>query len=165
MVDSKYPLEQVLSVKKGRVEKAEKIVKEKKRSLEIEQEKLKKVEEERNGIKRHHKDKVDQIRDAFDKGTTSDEVLQKKAYLKVVEERVRKVEGRVVEQTKQVQLAEKALEAAIEELRIKRLEEEKIRLHKTEWEKEMKQELVKEEAKEQDEIGQLLHQSHKRKKN
>ncbi len=159
-----YPLEQVLSVKKDRVEKAERVVEEKKRALEIEQEKLKKVEAERDGVKEHRAEKMQQLREAFDKGTTSDEVLQMKAYLKVVDEKLEKAEARVVEQQKQVDAAEKAVEEAKEELRLKRLEEEKIKIHKEEWAKEVKLELSKKEAKEHDEIGQLMHESQKRQK-
>lgn len=163
MAKIEYPLEQVLEVKKERVKRAEKVVDEKKRALEIEQEKLKKVEAERDEIKRHHREKLEQIRHAFDLGTTSEEVLQKKAYLKVVEQRVNKVEQRVAEQIKQVQAAENALTAAQQELHIKRMEEEKLTLHREEWIKEMKKELAHQEAKEQDEIGQLLYESRKRK--
>ncbi len=61
---SKYPLEQVLEVKKDRVEKAEKVVREKKRLLEVEKEKLERVEKERDLVLHHHNEKLSQIREA-----------------------------------------------------------------------------------------------------
>jgi flagellar biosynthesis chaperone FliJ len=160
----KYPLEQVLAVKKDRVEKAEKVVEEKKRALEVELEKLKKVEEERNRVLKHHNEKLAQLRKALDEGTTSDEVLKMKAYLKVVKEKLAKEEEKVKTQKKQVQIAEQNLEHAKTELKKRRLEEEKISLHKGEWTKETRAEEAKQEAKEQDEIGQVLHESHKKKR-
>ena len=160
----KYPLEQVLHVKRDRVEKAEKVVEEKKRALEIEEEKLRKVKEERDAAKKHRDDKLAQLRKALDEGTTSDEVLQMKAYLKVVEERLVKEEEKVKKQEELVKVAEKALEDAKVDLKRKRIEEEKIKIHREEWEKETKKALSVQEAKDQDELGQLMHESQRRKK-
>jgi flagellar biosynthesis chaperone FliJ len=160
----KYPLEQVLAVKKDRVEKAQKVVDEKKRALEVEKNKLEKLVAERDAVLKHHKDKLAQLRKALDEGTTSDEVIRMKNYLKVVKERLVKEEAKVKAQQEQVRIAEKNLEAARADLQRKRVEEEKILLHKEHWEKEMQAEIAKKEAKEHDEIGQLLHESKKRKK-
>jgi len=160
----KYPLEQVLQVKRDRVEKAEKVVEEKKRALDIEKEKLKKVIAERDAVKEHRNSKMAQLRKALDEGTTSDEVLKMKAYIKVVAERLVKEEEKVKKQEEQVKNAEKALENAKMELKKKRLEEEKIKIHREEWEKEMKKEMASQEAKDQDELGQLMHESQRRKK-
>lgn len=160
----KYPLEQVLAVKRDRVEKAERIVEEKKRAAAVEQEKLKKVEEERDQVLNHHRDKLAQLRKALDEGTYSDEVIQMKVYLKVVKERLVKEEEKVRLQKEQVRIAEKNLEDARRELKKRRLEEEKISLHKEQWVKEMKAEHGKQEAKEQDEIGQVLYETKRQKK-
>lgn len=160
----KYPLEQVWAVKKERVRKAEKVVDEKKRALEVEQEKLKKIEAERDAVLKHHNEKLAQLRKALDEGTTSDEVLQMKAYLKIVKEKLAKEEAKVKEQKNQVRIAEKNLEEAKKDLHKKRIEEEKIKMHHEEWLKEMKRELAKHEAKEHDEIGQVLYEAHRRKK-
>ncbi|MCH9608597.1 MAG: hypothetical protein S4CHLAM45_11750 [Chlamydiales bacterium] len=163
-MSEEYPLEQVLSVKRKRVTDAERVVEEKTRALEVEQEKLKKIQGERDEVQRHFQEKTDQLKAAFNEGTTAEDVLKMKGYIKVVEERKGKAEKKVAEQETQVQKAEEELEAAKEDLRVKRLEEEKITIHKEEWEKEIKQELDKQEAKEQDEVGQLLYESQKRKK-
>jgi flagellar biosynthesis chaperone FliJ len=160
----KYPLEQVLAVKRDRVEKAERVVEEKKRALNVEQEKLKKVEAERDVVLNHHNAKLAQLRKALDEGTYSDEVIQMKAYLKVVKEKLVKEQEKVKVQKEQVRIAEKNLEDARRDLKKKRLEEEKIHLHKEQWLKEMKAEHAKLEAKEQDEIGQVLYESKRRKK-
>jgi flagellar biosynthesis chaperone FliJ len=163
-VKQKYPLEQVLTVKKGRVEQAEKVVEEKKRALQVEEEKLKKVESERNKVLKHHQDKLAQLRKALDEGTTSDEVLQMKSYLKVVKEKLAKEEEKVKAQKEQVRIAEKNLEEARHVLKQKRLEEEKIALHREQWMKQAHKVISHEEAKEQDEIGQVLYESRKKKK-
>lgn len=164
MAEPLYPLQQLLEVKQDRVDKAEKVVQEKKRALENEQQKLLQVEKERDVVLKHHEDKLQQLREALDKGTTSPEILQMKSYLKVVKEQLAKEEIKVKKQKEQVALAEKNLEAAQAELQRKRVELEKIKMHKEEWEKETKHEMMKEEAKESDEVGTLTHQAEKRKK-
>jgi flagellar biosynthesis chaperone FliJ len=160
-----YPLEQLLTVKKERVNKAEKIVQEKRRALEIEVEKLKKVEAERDRVLKHHDEKLSQLRISLDEGTTSPEILQMKAYLKVVKGQLVKEEEKVKKQKDQVATAQKNLEVAQEELQRKRVELEKIKMHKEEWIKDTKIEMLKEESKEMDEIGNLTHQAEKRKRN
>jgi flagellar biosynthesis chaperone FliJ len=160
----KYPLEQVLHVKKDRVDKAEKVVKEKKRSLEIEEEKLKRVEMERNAVFNHHHDKLTQLRAALDEGTTSHEVLKMKNYLKVVKERLIKEDAKVKTQKEQVKIAQQNLDAALQDLKRKRLEAEKIELHQDEWKKDQRKEAEREEAKEQDEVGNTLFESQRRKR-
>lgn len=160
----KYPLEQVLVIKKDRVEKAERVVEQKIEALKTEEEKLKKAEQERDEVLHHHADKLSQMRHALDTGTTSDEVLQMKVYLKEVKEKLAKEEIKVQKQQEQVKIAEQHLEEAKLELKQKRLEEEKIQLHKENWTKEMKIEFAQQEAKEQDEIGQVLYEGHRRKK-
>jgi flagellar biosynthesis chaperone FliJ len=164
VASSKYPLEQVLSVKKDRVDKAERVVEEKQRALEVEQAKLKKVEAMRDEVKNHKADKINQLDEAFKKGTTSDEILQAKAYLKVVDEKLAQEEKKVAGQKEQVIAAERKLKEAQADLSQKRKDEEKIALHKEHWEKEMMLELSKKEALEQDEIGQLMHQAHQKRR-
>lgn len=159
-----YPLEQVLSVKKDRVDRAEKVFKEKKKALEIEEEKLKKVEKERDLVRKHHDEKLAQLRKALDEGTTSDEVLGMKAYLKVVKEKLAKEEAKVKEQQKQVKTAEQNLELAKQDLYRKRIEAEKIEIHKVAWNKEKQKEQMRLEAKEQDEVGTTIHQTRRKKR-
>ncbi len=161
-----YPLAQVLMVKQQRVEEAEKLVKQRREELEKEEEKLRKTEEARDEVKTHKADKLQQLRDALDEGTTSTEVEQMKHYLEVVDERLAGEEAKVTEQQTQVSQAEQTLQEAITLLQERRMEVEKLEVHQAEWEKEMKRELRIEEEKDQDELGQtsFLSKRHEQKR-
>lgn len=164
MKPKKYPLEQVIDVKKDRVNKAEKLVNEKKKALEIEEEKLEKVKKERDKVLNHHNEKLSQLRREMDSGTTSDEILQMKAYLKVVKENLAKEEVKVKKQQEAVKTAEDQLEAAKEELKRRRIELEKMLLHKEEWKKGMVKEVERELIKFEDELGTTSHTKEQRKR-
>ncbi|MBA3816169.1 MAG: YscO family type III secretion system apparatus protein [Parachlamydiaceae bacterium] len=155
-----YPLEQVIEVKQRRVDEAEKVVKEKQAALEKEQETLKKKEADRDKAKQHSDDKLKQMREEMDKGTTSPKILQMRAYLKVTKERVAIEEKKVKDQKVQVETAQKNLEAAKEQLKIKRQEVDKLLTHRKDWMKEMKKEQEIIEGREQDEIGSTLFSIH-----
>lgn len=159
----KYPLETVLTIKKDRVERAEKVVKEKRRILELEQEKLREKEAERDKVKNHYMSKIHQLREKLDDGTTSDAILQMKSYIKVVAIQLAEEEEKVNKQKENVLAANKDLNKAEVELTRRRKEEEKTRLHKEEWLKEALKEAARQEENEQDEMGQLLHQLRKQK--
>jgi hypothetical protein len=151
-----YPLEQVLEVKKKRVEDAEALVKEKTKALEIEQEKLKKREEERDKVKHHYEDKLAQLRHELDTGTTSDKIDQAKVYIKVVQERLKVEEKKVKDQQAQVEAAEKNLELAKNQLRQRQKEQDKIETHKKEWIKDTLKEVAVMQTREEDEIGSTM---------
>ncbi len=157
-----YPLEQIIKVKQNRVEEQEKVVRAKQEALQKEKQKLKEKEEIRDKAKQHERDKLQQLRDEMDHGTTSDKIQQMKAYLNVAKEKVQIEEKKVKDQQDQVELANKALKAAEEELKIKRQEVDKLQIHKKDWLKEMKKELEVIEAREQDELGSTSFLSHKR---
>ena len=158
-----YPLKQVIEVKQRRVEEAEKVVKEKQAALEKEQQKLAEREAERNKVKEHQQDKLKQLRDTMDQGTTSPKIQQMKAYLKIVDEKLKVEEKKVKDQKEQVAIAEKNLEQAKLDLQRKRQEVDKLLTHKKDWEKEMrkKQEII--EGREQDELGSIIYTVHHRK--
>ncbi|MCB1180441.1 MAG: type III secretion T3S chaperone [Chlamydiia bacterium] len=159
-----YPLEQVLEVKRDRVKRQEKVVIEKKKVFEGELEKLKKVEKERNKVLNHKNEKLAQLRKTLDEGSTSPEIQQMKVYLKVVTENLKVEEEKVKKQKEQVKIAEKNLETAKEELRLKRKETDKLEIHKEEWLKVEKKELARKEGIVQDEVGQTIYESQKRKR-
>lgn len=159
-----YPLEQIIKVKQNRVEAQEKVVKSKEEALEKERQKLKEREEDRDKAKQHERDKLTQLRNEMDHGTTSDKIQQMKAYLKVAKEKLEIEEKKVRDQADQVEVAKKALLAAQEELRIKRQEVDKLQIHKKDWLKEMRKELEIIEAREQDELGSTSFLSNKRKR-
>lgn len=158
-----YPLKQVIEVKEKRVEEQEKVVKEKRKALETEQEKLKQREEERDKAKNHHLAKMTQLRYELDHGTTTDKIQQMKAYIKVTQENVKVEEKKVKQQKEQVDFAEKALQVALDELKIKRRDVDKLLSHKVDWEKEMRKELEILDAREQDELGNTIFSSNERK--
>lgn len=157
-----YPLGQVLEIKHKRVEEAEKVVKEKLETLEREKEKLAQREAERDKVKGHLKDKLTQLRDTLDHGTTSPKIQQMKVYLKVVQERLAVEEKKVKDQQDQVDLAQKNLDLAKEELKRKRQEVDKLLTHRKDWEKGMRKEMEIVEGREQDELGTITYTIHKR---
>lgn len=162
MAPSKYPLLQIIDVKQKRVEDQEKVVKEKIQQLEKEQEKLREREAERDKVVKHHTEKLSQLRQELDTGTTSDKVQQMKAYLKVVKEKVEVEEKKVVEQQGHVAQAEKNLELARQELHIRRQDVDKLLNHKKDWEKEQRKEAEIIEGREQDELGSVIFMNHKK---
>lgn len=151
-----YPLGQIIDVKQKRVEDAEKVVKEKELALEKEQQILKQREEERDKAKAHYNDKLKQMRDEMDQGTTSPKILQMKAYLKIAKERIAAEEKKVKDQQQQVEIAEKNLEAAKNDLKLKRQEVDKLLSHRADWLKEMRKEQEIIEGREQDELGSII---------
>lgn len=161
-VNTVYPLGQIIQVKQRRVEDAEKVVREKQLTLEKEQETLKQKEAERDKAKKHYDDKLRQMREEMDHGTTSPKIQQMKAYLKVVKERVAVEEKKVNEQKKVVETAQKNLEAAKVDLQIKRQEVDKLLSHKHDWLKEMRKEQEIIEGREQDELGSVIHTTNHR---
>lgn len=158
-----YPLKQVLEVKERRVDEAEKVVKEKQEALKKEETKLAECEAARDKVKSHYQDKLQQFRQMLDEGTTSPKIQQTKAYIKIVEEKLKVEEKKVKDQQEQVKIAKKNLDQAIEHLRIKRQEVDKLLIHKKDWERMMRKELEIIEGREQDELGFLTHLSNSRK--
>ncbi len=160
-----YPLEQVLDIKNKRVQDAEKKVKEALEALEKEKEILKQKEKARNKVLKHRNDKLAQLRkemDLVDKTTTSAKIQQMKDYLKVVDKKLKEEEKKVNEQKKQVEAAELQVEQAREELKLRRLEVDKLNIHKKDWLAMMRDELRRDEERELDEIGNIMYQMHQR---
>jgi hypothetical protein len=152
----KYPLEQLMSIKNKRFEQAVKVLEEKTELLLKEQEKLKKCERERDEEKAHHLAKSTQLREALDKGTTSDKVQQMKVYLNVVKERVLIKEKKVDDQKLELKKAQKAFDAAKKELFDRKKDLEKLKLHRQDWEKELRVLMAQQESLELDELGSTM---------
>lgn len=159
-----YPLKQVIEVKKKRVEDAEKVVQEKKLLLQKEQEKLAQREADRDKVKNHRTDKLQQLRDTLDHAMTSPKVQQMKVYLKIVDEKLKVEEKKVKDQQEQVNIATKNLDQAKEDLRKKRQDVDKLQTHQIDWEKEMRKELQIQEGREQDELGNTIYIANQAKK-
>lgn len=160
-----YPLAQIIDVKQKRVEDAERVVAEKQLALEKEQKILEQKEADRDKAQKHHDAKLKQMRDEMDGTTTSPKIQQMKAYLKVVKERVAAEEKKVKDQKVQVENAEKNLEAAKNDLKIKRQEVDKLISHRKDWLKEMRKEQEIIEGREQDELGSIIFTTNARRKN
>ncbi len=158
-----YPLKQVIEVKQRRVEEAEKVVKAKQLALETEEKKLQERKRERDNVKDHKQDKLRQLRETLDQGTTSPKIQQMKVYLKIVDEKLKVEEKKVKDQEQQVEIAKKNLEQAKQELRLKRQEADKLVMHQKDWLKEKRREREILEGREQDELGTIIHAIHHRK--
>ncbi len=159
----KYPLQQVLDIKARRVSQAEKVAEEKKRLLEKERQKLKEAETARQKVAQHRDDKLQQLREGLDEGKSGDKLEQMRRYLKEVKEKLKDEDRKVERQKKQVEGAEKQLEEAKAVLKQKRLEFDKLEMHKKEWVIGELKSLERAENKKQDEIGSLVHLSNRRK--
>ena len=157
-----YPLHQVVEIKQKRLEEAERLLKEKRALLEEEETKLRKCEEEFEKSKAHYDDKIAQLRDELDAGTTSDKIDQMKNYLHIVEDDLKLKKKKVKEQQQAVVKAEEAVEVARQDMLQKQRDIEKLSMHKEEWVKEVKYEERRQEANEQDEIGTIRHVRKKR---
>jgi flagellar export protein FliJ len=152
-----YPLEQVAIIKQKKLDEAERTLREKKKALEREEEKLAAVEKERNEIKDHRFAKLTQLREKMDEGAPTDKIQQMRHYLKVVDEKLKAKEIKVKEQQKQVDAAKQQVEAARQDLIKKQQDVEKIQMHREEWEKEMRAIAEHKESIETDEMGSVLH--------
>jgi flagellar export protein FliJ len=158
---AKYPLKQVLEIKQKRVEDAEKVVKDKQMILDQENEKLAQREADRDKVKKHKEDKLQQLRDTLDHGTTSPKVQQMKAYMKVVDEKLKVEEKKVKDQKDKVEVAKRDLEEAKHQLFLRRQEVDKLETHRKDWEKEVRKEEEIVEGREMDELGQVIYTSMK----
>jgi flagellar biosynthesis chaperone FliJ len=157
-----YPLEQLLSIKKNRLDQAIKILDEKKLLLQKAQEQLKAVTQQRDQVRAHKVAKLQQLRETLDEGASTDKIQQMKAYLKLVDGQLAEKEKKVQEQQKQVTLAQKQVDLAAEEVRQKRIDLEKLTLHKEEWSKEVRTWIERKEEVEHDEQGIISHMRKKK---
>ena len=153
----KYPLEQLATIKQKKLEEAERELNGKKEALNKEKEKLKKVEKIRDEAKEHKDNKLQQLRDELDQGTTTDVIQRMKRYLKVVDEDLLTKEQKVTEQEKHVAAAKVQLEEARKVFFQRQKDVEKLKMHRKEWTQEMRVILAHEEGVVTDEIGSAMH--------
>lgn len=157
----RYPLKQLAEIKQKNLETAEINLRNKKRILEQEQTSLTKKEKERDLVKEHRIDKLEQLRDHMDEGAVPHKIEQMKQYLKLVDEKLFIKQQAVVEQRKKVTLAEQEVDKARKELIECQQDVEKMRLHHKEWEREMHLIEEQKEGIEMDEIGSAGHERKK----
>lgn len=158
-----YPLRQVLEIKKRRVKESEKLVQEKKQILKQEEEKYEKYRLAYQKVDDHHQDKLTQQREALDEGVQPYKINEMKEYLKEVKLKRLEEQRKMDRQKKQVEVAEKKLKDAKEILKQRRLEVDKLEMHKSQWIHQEQLKLKKEEAKRLDEIGSLIYENYQRK--
>lgn len=158
----KYPLEQLLEVKKNRFEDAVKTLNQKKEIWKREQFRLKELEQERDEALRHKMDKLNQLREELDQATTTKKIEQMKYYLEVVDEQLQKKQEKVNKQKEVVFNAKTQVDIAKEDLFQKQKDFEKMNYHKKEWEKEQNIEQEKKSILEHDELGSTSHEMKKR---
>lgn len=153
-----YPLEQIATIKQKKLDEAEKVLREKKKALELEQEKLIAAQKDRDEVKDHRMAKLTQLREKMDAGDPSDKIQQMRYYLKTVDEKLKAKEIKVKEHQKLVDNATTAVENARQDLIKKQQAVEKMQIHRKEWEKEIKAIADYKEGVDSDEIGSSLHQ-------
>jgi flagellar biosynthesis chaperone FliJ len=153
----RYPLEQLMVIKKNRFDQAVKTLEEKRLLLEKAYSQLYDLTRERDEVLEHKTAKLTQLRTALDEGTTTDKIQQMKTYLNIVNERLAEKEKKVQEQQKQVDLAQKQVDLATQELFQRKKDLEKLEMHKVEWEKEVRYWTEQKEGLIQDEQGAATH--------
>jgi flagellar export protein FliJ len=156
-MSQRYPLAQLLDIKKKRVEEAEKVLQERRKVLEAEQQKLQQLMAQRDRTAAHYKEKLHELREGIDQGVVSQEkIAHVQDYLKEVKEKLRQEEEKVVAQTRQRDAAQKAVDEALEVLRRRRVEVEKLELHRGEWQKGVSKEELRLEGIEIDDLGTAM---------
>ena len=110
-----------------------------KNKLEEEQKLLETLEKKRDEIKHHRNEKLTQLKNELDQGTTSDKIEKAQLYLQVVDEKL-------IEREKKVEEAKKAVI-------MRQVDLEKIDTHRGEWEKDLEKEEVRQEGIENDDLG------------
>ena len=123
-----------------------------------------KREADRDKAKTHLANKLAQIRQEMDQGSTTDKIQQMRAYLNVAKEKLQVEEKKVNDQKAQVELAKQALQKEIDLLKIKRQEVDKLKSHKKDWLKAAKLEQEVIESRELDELGSTSFTSNQRKR-
>ena len=162
MAKLEYPLEEILSIKRRRVDEALEELHRKELALQQEKEVLAQREAERDKVLNHRNEKLQQLRDTLDHEMSTTKVQQMKAYLKIVKEKLIVEEKKVSDQREQVEIAKTNVEIAKEEVRKARKEVDKLEKHKEEWLKRAKKELAIEEERQMDEMGSIMFMSQMR---
>jgi hypothetical protein len=108
--------------------------------------------------------KLNQLRAEMDKGAGATKITQMRHYLKVVDEQLKQKQQKVKDQEKAVEAAQKAVEVAREDYYKKQKDVEKLKIHRKEWDKEMKDLMEHKEGLETDEMGSSMHTIKKRHK-
>ncbi len=157
MAKEKYPLHQLMAIKKNRYDQAIIELEKRKQELQKEEEKLQPLEKARDEVLHHKQEKLAQMRQTLDGGTTADKIQQMKEYLSLVDEQLAEKEQKVASQKKVVSQKQEEVEKATELVFMREKDVEKLLEHQKDWSEEARYMEKKAEEKEQDELGSAAH--------
>jgi len=153
----KYPLEKIVEIRKSKLDKAERALKERKDALVVEEEKLQAVKGARDKVKELHTAKLLQLRQELDQGTTTVKIQRFKTFISIVDHDLKEADKKVAAQRVLVKDAEKRVEEARADYVLKQRGLEKFSIHKKIWEEEQDVILMQEEELRNDEAGTVSH--------
>ena len=153
MKSKKYPLNQVAAIKKKRYDQAVSELKARKKALENEIKKLEELKQFRQKEQENVDQRLNNLREAMDEGSTSEKIKSKKASLEVGQEKLVGAKKQVDDQSEVRNKAEDDVKKATENLTRCQKDVEKLKIHEEEWTKEEKLAMKKKVADVQEEIG------------
>ncbi|MEC8306543.1 MAG: hypothetical protein VXZ72_01635 [Chlamydiota bacterium] len=159
---TRYPITQLMIIKKKRLESAEKAWKKAKEKLQNERAKEKKLEKEKDKSLSHRNDKLRQLRQQLDSGEPSEVILATKRYLTITNEDLDAKQRVWQAQKEVVAQADQEVKLARKECIQKECDLEKIKEHQILWLRDHHKHEVRIQDKEEDELGMLTHQQHQR---
>ena len=154
---NKYPLIELAEIKKKRLQEAEKLLKSAREERDTQEKKCEALRLEYEKIESHKVDKITQLREILDTGTTTDKIDAMKLYLKSVEVKLLEKNKAYSAQKKVLETAEKKYQDAKEYVFTCHKAVEKFSIHKSDWMKELRKIEAVEAAKTLDELGSIIY--------
>lgn len=161
MAKERYRLQALLEVRKKLKRKAEGNLARSIKRLNEEKERLAKLEEEKEGLIIKWKDARKKMVEEMNFGAMAGKGKVHTNYLKKLEELQEEKDQEIEEQELQVEEAENGVALARREYIDACRSLQIMEKHRELWEKKIKQEISRKEAKEMDELGQTIHQLRK----
>jgi|SRR3990172_7777731 len=159
-----YRLQIVLDKRLKAKEDAEKVLAESQKALEAEKKKEQQCVEAVEQAKQKKEDfKAEMNRKIMEENLEVEKIKMLKNYLKSLDFEIKRAEERLEEQKLQVQKAEQVVEQKRQVLVEATKEHQAIEKHKEKWVQTIKKEIEEAEAKEQEEVGNVLYLQRQRK--
>lgn len=152
-MSKKYPLHQLDVIKKKRLDQAERALREKKEEERVAQEKHDKAKSDRDKALEARDNKLNLLREKMDEGAPSAKIETIRVYLKIVDETFQQKHQIYETFAERLRVAQEATEQARQEVIKKQKDQEKMKEHRKQWDKELKVLEEQEEAKLTDDIG------------
>lgn len=157
-----YPLEEICKVKEERKNRAARVVQEKQRILDAEEQKLQQLQAEYQQQIDYKTNRINDLMDMRDRGEiTPSYYKQMMLFTIVLDEKIMTAYKYIEQQRVVIQKAQKAVNDAKAELKLREIEVDKIKEHKKEWVEEEKKRVDEIIEDELDEIGALMIESKK----